>query len=1051
MRLLFTVIVTCALLTVAHADTRSFVTHHVAKIGAGNVPYVAAVEEFIVNDGKGKPALSLFATSYVRSDVEDARARPVVFLFNGGPSSAATGLHMELGPRQVASEFDRNSTRPTEFAQNPNSLLDVADLIVFDPAETGYSRVLARGDRAYFYSVDGDADSLAQLVVAWLKKHDRAASPRYLLGESYGSIRAVVTADKLAQRGAPVSGAIILGDSLFLMETSRRTHNIVSSATSLPLLAMTAAYHGKADRHGKSDAEFLDEVYAFAMNDYLLALSKGYTISATEKRAIAGRLAAYTGIPADYYVDHGLTIAKHEFNRQLIPGQLLDANDTRISGPAPARAANPEQARQERQPAAKPRNVYADYMERELKVSLPGIEYRALAPDSFDTWDWGTGCNQYLQSAGLCDPKFKHSSIFVDYDWPEVLARQFSDPNFRTMIIAGYYDGLSSIGTHRYLAAQLGFPAGRFELHEYPAGHATLADAQVQPRAVSDIRTFLKREPASASMSVTLQPLLRDGKMRGLIVEEQIEGVDASPQTPLLELLHVIYNVPTVATTLENLSARDEQGRLTLTTRDVGEGANVVRRWFPDRAVNGRVQVRYDAPAPTAAAPRGAAPPIELRIEAGAISGGAATVLLRPHVAKLRTRITWTLDSLPAHASAIDSLAGQPEEPSEPRDLDQIFLMAGELAHCPDRRNALGFQAVWQGEPPFDARALMQWTERLHSDYVRFFHAKPAPYTVFLRRNPVNAGGGVGMHRSFVATFGGDSGNGTDPEALKLTLAHEMFHTFQPHMTSAEGPESLAGSWFNEGLAVFYQRVLPFRAGLIDAKAFLDDLNYNAARYYTSAFANLPNSEIPARFWEDTRVRTLPYDRGFLYFATVDEAVRRASHGERSLDDLMLEMKARESAGQPVTPEAWEAAVQRELGDSGSRAFRDMLAGASPLPSSDAFGPCFRRVSRQLRRYDLGFEPKVLTESPRIVRGLVAGSNAERAGLRNGDEITRPVPQDDIQGRQDGMLKLDIRRDGKDITISYLPRSEQVPAWQWERVPGTRDADCAVGALTAGR
>jgi predicted metalloprotease with PDZ domain len=152
-----------------------------------------------------------------------------------------------------------------------------------------------------------------------------------------------------------------------------------------------------------------------------------------------------------------------------------------------------------------------------------------------------------------------------------------------------------------------------------------------------------------------------------------------------------------------------------------------------------------------------------------------------------------------------------------------------------------------------------------------------------------------------------------------------------------------------------------------------------------------------------------------------------------------------------VTPEAWEAAVQRELGDSGSRAFRDMLAGAAPLPGSDAFGPCFRRVSRQLRRYDLGFEPKVLTESPRIVRGLIAGSNAERAGLRNGDEITRPVPQDDIQGRQDGVLKLNVRRAGKDMTISYQPRSEQVPAWQWERVPGTRDAECAVKTLSGAR
>lgn len=97
-----------------------------------------------------------------------------------------------------------------------------------------------------------------------------------------------------------------------------------------------------------------------------------------------------------------------------------------------------------------------------------------------------------------------------------------------------------------------------------------------------------------------------------------------------------------------------------------------------------------------------------------------------------------------------------------------------------------------------------------------------------------------------------------------------------------------------------------------------------------------------------------------------------------------------------------------------------------------------------MRRYELGFEPKVLTESPRIVRGLIAGSAAERAGLRHGDEITHPVPQDDIQGRQDGVLNLEIRRDNQPLSIAYLPRSEYVAAWQWQRVPEVAESACAL-------
>ena len=112
-----------------------------------------------------------------------------------------------------------------------------------------------------------------------------------------------------------------------------------------------------------------------------------------------------------------------------------------------------------------------------------------------------------------------------------------------------------------------------------------------------------------------------------------------------------------------------------------------------------------------------------------------------------------------------------------------------------------------------------------------------------------------------------------------------------------------------------------------------------------------------------------------------------------------------------------------------------MLAGQTPLPDSDAFGSCFRRTTKPMRRYELGFDPEVLTESPRIVRNLIAGSAAETAGLRNGDEILRPVPQDQLQGTQDQLLKLAIRRGESTFDLAYLPRSETVAAWQWELTP----------------
>jgi predicted metalloprotease with PDZ domain len=350
------------------------------------------------------------------------------------------------------------------------------------------------------------------------------------------------------------------------------------------------------------------------------------------------------------------------------------------------------------------------------------------------------------------------------------------------------------------------------------------------------------------------------------------------------------------------------------------------------------------------------------------------------------------------------------------------------------------FYSAWQGEPPFDAAALMRTARRLREDFIAFFSAQPGAYGIMLRPNPVNAGGGIGLHQSFVVTFNGQ----TELKDLAFTLSHEMFHTFQPRLDAGGGSNSaLENAWFNEGLAVFYQREFLLRAGLIDSKAYLRDLNSHAGRYYSSALVNTPNSEVAAGFWRDTRIRTLPYDRGFLYFATVDEAVRAASGNARTLDDLVKEMRELQDSGHTLTPADWANLLTRELGEAGVTAWRAMLAGGIPLPGSGAFGPCFRRTTRELRRYQLGFEPAALTENPRMVRGLIEGSGAQRAGLRDGDQILRPVPQDAIQADQQARLKLQVRRDGQDFELSYLPRGETVTAWQWERVENISEEECA--------
>jgi hypothetical protein len=490
--------------------------------------------------------------------------------------------------------------------------------------------------------------------------------------------------------------------------------------------------------------------------------------------------------------------------------------------------------------------------------------------------------------------------------------------------------------------------------------------------------------------------------------------------------------------------------------QDEKVGADEIRQWLVARAVNGDIEVRYRVPIDDAPNLRGSAPPLELRSEGAVFSGGGSTFLLLPETnVPYRIRLHWDLSAMPPNASGLSSFGIGDVSDDAPRPLNRLtdaFYMAGLAGRQPTNLSRSGFFGAWQGEPPFDAKGLLTWTEQLYDYYFEFFRPSLTPYGVFLRPNLINAGGGRAFPGSFVGTFGPD----TQLAQFKGTLAHEMIHTFVGHldrpMPSGEPTATLDssgedGAWYAEGTAVYYQRVMPLRARLMTPEEFLADLNFNAGRYYTNALNTLPDEEIPSRFWEDTRIRTLPYDRGSFYLATVDAEVRKESGGRRSVDDLVLQMINLHRSGQRVTRAEWVKLITTELGPSARTEFDAMLAGAVIVPPSDAFGPCFRRITRPMRRYEIGFDPKVLIEPARIIHGLVHGSVAEKAGLRNGDQIVKPVPQDLIQGEQDQMLTLEIKRGDLHFAVTYLPRGETVSAYQWERVADAPANTCALQVL----
>jgi predicted metalloprotease with PDZ domain len=361
--------------------------------------------------------------------------------------------------------------------------------------------------------------------------------------------------------------------------------------------------------------------------------------------------------------------------------------------------------------------------------------------------------------------------------------------------------------------------------------------------------------------------------------------------------------------------------------------------------------------------------------------------------------------------------------------LDATAFAAGHFHREPPEASA-GFSALWGGEPPFDPRPLMQWTGKLHKWMSGFFKdTEEPPYRVILRANPQNPGGGVAFFQAFVVGYG----EGTTGERLKPIFGHEMTHTW-----TALGED--IGKWYNEGNAVYYQSLLPWRAGLISTDERLADINRTASRYYTNPRKDATEAYALEHFWEDTRVRVLPYDRGALYFAVLNGQILKASGGKRSIDDLIREMIGLYRSGAPMSEQVWVDMLHREIGEAAVATHRSMMSGGLMLPDSDAYGPCFQRTVKKIRPLDLGFDWGSLKSG--VITGLKPDSEAAKAGLREGDKTTYRGPGDVDQ--QDVTRKITVRvvRDGQTIPITYLPRGEAVDAYQWERVPDAPESAC---------
>jgi len=308
--------------TVAAVPSESAsVTQHVITLNGETVHYTATAGNLLVRNDSGAPIGSFFYVAYTK-DGADPLKRPVTFLYNGGPGSSTIWLHMgSVGPLRVVTD-DAASTPPApyELKDNPYSLIDKSDLVFVDAMGTGFSQIVGKGTGKEFFGVDADIRSFADFITRYVTVNNRWNSPKFLMGESYGTTRSAGLADALQERGMPLNGVVLVSSYLnaYVDFSGPPLALDLPYELYLPTMAATAWYHDKLSPKPADLAAFLAQVRAFALGDYEQALDKGSHLGAAERDAVVAKLHQYTGISEQYWREANLRLTPDRFEKELL-------------------------------------------------------------------------------------------------------------------------------------------------------------------------------------------------------------------------------------------------------------------------------------------------------------------------------------------------------------------------------------------------------------------------------------------------------------------------------------------------------------------------------------------------------------------------------------------------------------------------------------------------------------------------------------------------------------------------------------------------------------
>jgi len=443
-----------------------------------SLAYTVTPGHLTIRNDEGEPIASMF---YVAYTVPSAAPRPVTFLFNGGPGSSSMWLHLgSFGPMKIdASLPQMERPAPFRMAPNPDTLLDVSDLVFIDAPTTGLSRALGKAETKDLVGVDHDLDAFTRTIQRYLTVYGRWNSPKFIIGESYGTLRAAGLSHMLADKGVQLNGITLVSTVLnigLLFGSSDQAY-----ANFLPTYAAAAWYHNRIP--GKPPLEqFLADARSFARGRYATALQQGNSLTPEERQAVAAEAARFTGVSPAYYLANNLRLDPSRFRKELLrdQGRIIGRLDARFTGSDPDRAG--EAASYDPQDRAISGAWIAminDYLFRDLGYKTP-LSYRPTN-NVFQAWDW-------KHSSG--DGGFPQFAADTSVD---LGAAMRENPNLKLLSVNGLYDLATPFAGAEYDIGHM--QLGPTELQNirytyYPAGHMMYIDPESARRLKADLASF---------------------------------------------------------------------------------------------------------------------------------------------------------------------------------------------------------------------------------------------------------------------------------------------------------------------------------------------------------------------------------------------------------------------------------------------------------------------------------------------------------------------------------------------------------------------------------